>query len=164
MVRRAEGPRPDQGDPCGEGPCHRIELRGLQRLLLIHVGQDGGDPLGQHTFPGAGWADHHHIVPARSRDLQRPLCPELAAHIGKVRKSRRGFIGLEMERRNGCDLFLPAQMGKQLRHMRHRVHADSGYRCTFCRIIGRNENTLDSPLFCLQKHGQHAVDPADSAA
>ena len=82
VVRRAEGPlgrEPPVADPGGA-----VHLGDLERLLEARRRQDSGEATGEHGLAGSGRADHEQVVPARGRDLERPLGVLLAAHVGEV--------------------------------------------------------------------------------
>jgi hypothetical protein len=77
--------RPLQKDAAAlEKARHRVELRGLERLITGEVGQDGGQPAGEHGLARPGRSHHEEVVAARGRDLQRTARLGLSAHLGEV--------------------------------------------------------------------------------
>ena len=84
MVRRTERTRGEQGVVTVRQPRDRPDLRGLQCLLLRHIGEDRGEAARKHRLARAGRADEQEIVSARRRDLQRALDVFLSHDIGKV--------------------------------------------------------------------------------
>ena len=84
VVRRAEGPLRDQARAGIEHPGHGVNLGGFERFFKGERGKDGGQPLGQHGFAGAGRADHQNVVAAGGGHFQGALGGLLAAHIAEV--------------------------------------------------------------------------------
>ena len=84
MMRRAERAARDEGLTVREHADHAENLGGLDGLLEGDGRQDRRKPLRQHGLTRAGRADHDEIVPAGSRDLERPLGVLLPAHLGIV--------------------------------------------------------------------------------
>ena len=83
VMRGAE--RPDspllQIQPLGADRGNRC---GFQRLILGQRWHDAGQPAGQHSFSGAGWANHQQVVAASGGDFQRPFGVWLTAHIAQI--------------------------------------------------------------------------------
>ena len=81
---RTEGAAGEQGVlPAGQ-TLHAPDLRALQRLCPGHLGQDGGQALGQHALARARRPHHQNMVSACGGDLQRPLDVGLSFHVGKI--------------------------------------------------------------------------------
>ena len=125
MVRRAERAVDDQRCIGREHPCDGMDLGCLDRLVKIHLGQNGRKPLCQHGFARAGRTDQQDVVPAGCRDLQRALGKLLPLDVRKVK--REGFAParenrlVKDERR---DRRLTAQVAHQLHEVVHRIDAD----------------------------------------
>lgn len=61
VMRRAIGTGGQEGPLRIQEPRDRMDLRGIDRLVLGHVRHDRRDALGQHGFSGPGRADHQHV-------------------------------------------------------------------------------------------------------
>jgi hypothetical protein len=73
MVRRPERPRRDERVVLPKLPGDAVNLGRLQRFVERHIGDYCREPFREHRLPGAGRADHQHVVPAGGRHLERAL-------------------------------------------------------------------------------------------
>jgi len=89
VMRRPERPLPDQWRVRWQHSGHAIYLRDLQGLLHRQAGQYRGRRPREQRFPGAGRADHDHIVPTRRCHLERPLYVLLALDMTEIYAFRR---------------------------------------------------------------------------
>ena len=154
MVGGTERPGADQGNPLGEFPPDGMDLGGFQRLLKIHLRQDGGQAFGQHTFPGPWRPDQQHVVAAAGSDLQGAFRLWLALYIGKVQRFlARRFPVL---RHSGDKFQLAAQMVVQLHHIPDAVHVQPLDHSAFPGVFLRNIQPFEPSFFGFVSHGQHA--------
>ena len=84
IVRRAEGPAPDQPVLRAALAGHRIDLARDERLLHRHRRQDAGQGLGERALAGPRGADHDDVVPAGGGDLDAAFGAFLADDVGEV--------------------------------------------------------------------------------
>ena len=125
VVRSAERRTPDQ--PAGrQGQAGGgVDARRLERVGGAQVGQQPGQPAGQHRLARAGRADQQEVVPAGGRHLERVAGDRLAADVGQVgagrRRRRRHGLG-----RVGPRVQAPERPDHQPegRHRPHHVTAD----------------------------------------
>ena len=89
VMRRPERPLPDQRRVRGQHSCHAIYLRDLQGLLHRQAGQYRRRRPREQRFPGAGRADHDHVVPTCRCHLKRPLYVLLALDMPEIYALRR---------------------------------------------------------------------------
>ena len=138
-----------------------MNLGGLNHFLIGHVRQDGGNPLGQHTFAGAGRPYHQHIVSAAGGNFQSPLGFQLSPHIGKVQQGGgsgflSGFCGnRRREQRN------PLQMVGQLPDIFYRVDLQPFGHRPFPGVFRRNKQPPEPGFPGSDSHRQHAPNRPD---
>ena len=104
MVRRPEGALPQQA-AARQQPGDRVQLGRLERLVAGELGQDRGEPPGEHRLAGAGRADHQEVVTAGRGDLERAPRLRLTADLGEIgsrRRPRRGRLDLDPGRVPGA--------------------------------------------------------------
>ena len=77
-----------------------LDHRDLKQFLRLKRRQDAWKTLGQHRLSRAGRADHEHVMPACSRDLQSSLGALLAAHVLEVGSRFRALIEMRLRLRN----------------------------------------------------------------
>ncbi len=92
VVRRDERGPGDQ-PAVGQQPHERVDRRHLDRDLALEIGQQPGQPRGEHRLAGAGRPDHEEVVTAGRRDLDRPSRLLLSGDIGQVQQWPRGDTG-----------------------------------------------------------------------
>ena len=66
---------------------------GLQRLVVVELGEETGEALGQHRLARAGRTDHQQVVTSGGSHLDRGASQRVAPHVGEV--GRRGLGRLE---------------------------------------------------------------------
>ena len=156
VVRRAEGPRGDDGTAAARKPCHRPDLGGLDHLLPAHVRQDAGQTLGHHGLARPRRADEQDVVPARGGDLQRTLDVLLTLHIREIRQ--RQLLGVHVRHRRGFDRLLASQMPDELRDALHRNNLHVLGKGGLRRVLRRDEEASDPLAPGGDGHRQRAGD------
>jgi len=84
VVRRAKGPRGDEGLFAAQHSGNAVDLGALDRFLDRHRRDDGGDAFRQHRFPGSGRADHEQVVAAGDGHFDCALHVSLPFHVAEV--------------------------------------------------------------------------------
>ena len=85
VVGCPEGATGDQRLLGGQKAHDRVDGADLQTLCPGHIRQDGGQPLGQHGFAGAGCAGQKHVVPACGCNDHGAPRQRLPHHVRKIR-------------------------------------------------------------------------------
>ena len=89
--RTAAGARAPPCGPSCRGPTRWRDLHGLG---VVQLGQQSGQPLGEHRLPAAWWPDEVEVMPARGRDLEGAPGLVLPDDLGEVgRGCRRDGAG-----------------------------------------------------------------------
>ncbi len=88
MVRRPEGPLPDQGLSPLKQPGNAVDPGGFDGLLKSQRRQDRRNPPRQHGLARTRRPDHQEVVPPRGGDLQRAFDMLLAFNFGEIEVSR----------------------------------------------------------------------------
>ena len=84
VVRGDERRRDGQVLVRRQRPGQRAHGGHLHRLLDAEVGQQTGQPAGEHRLAGPGRADEQQVVPTRGRDLDGAAGDVLADDVGEV--------------------------------------------------------------------------------
>jgi hypothetical protein len=103
VVRRAKGAGDAEGPIGREHAGDAVDASGLQRLVELEAGKDGGEAARQHGLAGAGGADQEDVVTTRGGDFQGALGDRLASDVGEVHRLRRPLVHqtLEIHQRGG---------------------------------------------------------------
>src|SRR5690606_19344128 len=68
-----------------EGAGDGVDGGHLERVAVVEVRQETGEPGGQHGLAGTGRADHEEVVPAGGGDLEGEAGVRLSDDVGEVR-------------------------------------------------------------------------------
>jgi hypothetical protein len=77
--------------PAREQTRHRMQLRGLERLVVREARQDRGQAPREHRLAGPRRPDQQEVVTPRRGDLERATRLLLSTHLGEVDARRRRF-------------------------------------------------------------------------
>ena len=160
VVGRAEGALAQQARAGRQQPGHAVDARHLQRLVVRHGRQDGGDGARQQRLAAARRPAHEHVVPARGGHGQPPLHVLLPDHLAQVGaalgrlRGGRGFGG------PGRDGILAQQVHGQLREGVHGVDLDAVHERGLGRVGRGHEGAARAPV---PRHGDHGQGSADGA-
>ena len=167
VVRRPEGTLDHEGQVLRQEAAHGVDVCGLERLVVGHLGQDAREAFREHALAGAGRADQQDVVAAGRGDLQGAARLPLPDDFGEVRGVGAGvFLHQDVEghRLHGLDELLAPQVREKFLHRVDRINvhrvADGG---RFLRVPGRDEGLLHPLLPGADEHGEHATDPAHIA-
>ncbi len=149
-------------------PAERPDAADLQRGLLVEVGQEAGEPLGEHRLPRAGRAEQEHVVPARGRDHERLHGLLVADHVAQagLRRLRapdrprrsaprgRGRTGVGLLR---LRLELGAVVDRRIPQPRHGDDPHVGHEGRLVRVAARHHDPAGARSTRGEHRGQDAV-------
>ncbi len=113
-------------------------------MVWIASGNVNGGRIPAKRFAGARRADHQHVVPARRRHFERPLCRGLAAHFGEI--GNRGIVH-EAIGRAGRHRLEPVWFVQVLDHLSQMPHPEHTYAFgdrSFSGVIGWHEQVRNA--------------------
>ena len=108
VMRRAERALREHGVLAVGQSRDRPDLGRLQRLLVRHVGENGGQTPREHGLARTGRADEEHVVGTCGGDLQRALDVLLPHDVGEIGNAVR--LDRRLPALRGGKPFLAAQM------------------------------------------------------
>jgi len=155
VMRAAEGPCADERIVRGQQAHHGVDHRDLERFLPRHVGQNGGQALGEHALAGARRPDEQDVVPACGRDLERAPGILLSLHVAEI--WQRQFLRFRLPFGRGSKGRLPAEMRGQLLNAAHAVDRQPVRQRGLGGIFRRNIQLPDAKFPRGHRHGQHAA-------
>ena len=136
---------------------------GFDHFRKGHIGQNGRESFGKHTFSGAGTADKQQIMSPAGGNFQCPFGGRLSLDIGKINRIKQllrcgKFMG------DGSNRLLSSQMTDQFQHMtdRHDINAFD-YR-PFTGVVCRYKKLSDTFFLSLYGHRKNTVDGAHFSA
>jgi hypothetical protein len=140
VMRRAEGPSPDERRVRRQEPADAVDLRDLQRVLRAHRRQDRRHGAGEERLAAAGRTGHEHVVAAGGSDLQGALDVVLALDVGEVGAVPDRLFGRKL--RGTGDIRLDGleagEMGGKLGQRAHR-HDSHAFDEGGLRRVGRRD-------------------------
>ena len=93
VVRGAEWRRARGNRPWHDEPTHRMNRDDFEEFIFRERRENSGKPTREHCLTSAWRAQHHHVVAAGRRDLERSLGGRLPRDIGEIEhiSTRRVF-------------------------------------------------------------------------
>ena len=140
-----------------------MDFRSFDGFFEGHVGQDGGETFGKHTFSGARRADHEGVMPAGSSDFQGAAGGLLPFDLRKIRGAEILFP-LGGGGGNGRQLRCAGQEVQQLPDMGNGKNVDPIDNPGFSRVGRRYKNRLIAFFPGMEHHRQNAGDAPDFPA
>jgi len=164
MMRRAKGSGGNQRFPGTQEARHGKNLGDLDGFFKGKIGQNRGQPSGQHAFAGARRADHQEIVRSCRGDLQRPERQLLAFDFGKVDViapvDLKQVIGIHAKRLDG---FPVAQEFDNVGKRPNAIHADALHHGRFRGVFFGNKNGTNPRLPGFESGGENTPHSLDAA-
>ncbi len=144
---------------------HAVYLGGFECFVQTKRRQDGGQPFCKHRFARAGRANENGVVPAGSRNFQRPLDVFLPFYIVEIKvklvlRIEKFFTGIDHHRFEERFVF------KELHHVvqvRDAIHIQVVDHAGFPRVGGGNNQPFKTFFACLYGNGQRSFDGLYSA-
>src|SRR5690606_34596263 len=159
MLRTPERPHRHQGGLAIKPPCHPVYFGGLQRLGERQRWKNRGQARGKHSPPGAGGADHNHVVATRRGYFHSTLDVLLALYVArvevvKVEPRGKDLRGIALQR--GYFLF-PFKKPYRLLKISDRVNFNSLYNRRFWRVVLREYQSAELLPGGLDSDRQHPL-------
>ena len=157
MMRGPERPGSHEGGPLRQSSAGGIDSGGFQRLGDGHFRQNGGQPLGQHAFSGAGSPKQQEVMSPSRGHLHRPFGHSLPPDLRKIRY-KGGGERIKLGLGSGLEPSLPRQEIHQIRHVGHSVGVQFGHGGSLGGVAYRHESPLESARpGSAQQHGKDAA-------
>jgi hypothetical protein len=136
-----------------------VDAHDLERFARLERRQDRRQAPAEHRLAGSRWTGEKQVVAARGRELERPPCALLAAHVGEI-----GLIGLLLL--VGWVRWrwpqLAAEIGDRLREVAHRHRLDAS-QLGLTRRLGCAQNPLEPGAPRTLGDGEGAAHGPDTA-
>ena len=161
VMRRAERALREHGVLAVGQSRDRPDLGGLQRLLVRHVGENGGQTPREHGLARTGRADEKHVVGACGGDLQRALDVLLPHDVGKIGNAVR--LDRRLPALRGGKPLLAAQMAQKLRRVFHAVDGQTVGQRRLGGVRRGDIKSLHARTRRGHRHRQHTADGAQRA-
>ena len=164
VVRRPERPARDERLSQRQNSGDRMNLGRLQRLVEAHLGEDRRKASRQHGLAGPRGTDQQDVMPARRRDLERPLGMRLPPHLREINVVLRplGEQAREVHTRLG-ELGAGVEEIRDLGQVPRTEHADAGDDARFREVLPRQHQRLQLGCSGGERHGQRAAHRPDRA-
>ena len=159
MVWRPEWPHLQQGLPCRQRVCNRIDACDFQSLRQRQPRQNRGQGARQQGFARAGNTNHQDIVAASTGNFKGTFGVFLPFYVLKVDRPRRRKGRAEWQCvRVTKDRLPPAQMVDQMAQAVNRIDLDLAHQSRFGSILGRHKKPTKTSLARHAGNRQHTVD------
>ena len=70
---------------------NRVDRGDFDRLVVVEIREDAGQPLGEERLADSWWADHRHVMTARSSDAERELRMRMSPNVAEIGLLELGF-------------------------------------------------------------------------
>ncbi len=142
-------------------PRHRVHRAHLQGGPVVELGQQAGQPLGEHGLARPRRTLEQDVVGPGGGDLDRALGELLAGDVGEIRP-RAGLVG-STRRRVGRRRPAVGEPAHEFAEIVRHPHVDAGHESGL-RAIGRRDHDAPDPLLARDRdRGQHTAHRAQPA-